>query len=177
VDSIQRVADRPFGGSTPSIALKTGALTAGCCGFRKHCAIYALLQSLAGCRFSFSIHSINLPTSIPRISLIREAISANLVIAPQRQKKGNVMKEETVVGVLLRFLKGEEARKASLISKKVEGGGVVLNSYGVSIAELIGDVVVVLKVGNEVPHSYACRKHRRWLEVIALEKGIRVEYV
>jgi hypothetical protein len=87
------------------------------------------------------------------------------------------MKEETVVGVLLRFLKGEEARKASLISKKVEGGGVVLNSYGVSIAELIGDVVVVLKVGNEVPHSYARMKHRRWLEVIAREKGIRVEYV
>ena len=121
--------------------------------------------------------------------MIREAISANLVIAPQRQKKGNVMKEETVVGVLLRFLNGEEARKASLISKKVEGGGVVLNSYSVPIAELReGEVFIKFAkwhdrqtsaLGNEVPHSYARRKHRKWLEVIALEKGIRVrvEYV
>jgi len=103
------------------------------------------------------------------------------------------MKEETVVGVLLRFFEGEEARaKTSLISRKGESGRLVLISYGVPIAELKEDEIViklakwhttptgVVEYGRleiqEVPHAEARRQHRKWLEIIAQEKGFRVEY-
>jgi hypothetical protein len=77
-------------------------------------------------------------------------------------------KEETVVDVLLSFLQGEEAKQASLISKKGEGGKVVLSSYGVPIAELKEGKVVI-------KYKYSQRKHSRWLRIISQEKGIRVE--
>ena len=85
-------------------------------------------------------------------------------------------KEETVVEVLLRLLQGKEAgQPAPLISKKEEDGKVVLSSYGVPIAELRGDEVVVKVVCSDdaIPVR---RKHRKWLEVIAQEKGKRVVY-
>lgn len=82
------------------------------------------------------------------------------------------MKEETVVGVLLRFLQGEEARKASLISKKGDGGKMVLESHGVPIAKW-GEGEVVVKRDDMTPVR---RKHRKWLEVVALEKGIKIVY-
>ncbi|OHB61316.1 MAG: hypothetical protein A2167_09050 [Planctomycetes bacterium RBG_13_46_10] len=103
------------------------------------------------------------------------------------------MKEETVIGVLLRFLQGEEARaRTSLISRKESDGMVVLSSYGIPIAELREDKVViklakwhttltgVVEYGRleiqEVPHAEARRQHRKWLEIIAYEKGFSVEY-
>ena len=85
-------------------------------------------------------------------------------------------KEETVVEVLLRFLQNEEAgAPAPLISKRDGEGRVVLSSYGVPIAELKEGEVVVRMVGDKdmIPVR---RKHRKWLEVIAQEKGVRGAY-
>ncbi len=93
------------------------------------------------------------------------------------------MKEETVIGVLLWFLEGEEARtrtRASLISRKEGDGRVVLISYGFPIAELReGEVVMKYSEqadGVEAPHIYARRRHRKWLLIIAQEKGISIDY-
>lgn len=84
-------------------------------------------------------------------------------------------KEETVIEVLLRFLQGEDAGQPAPLVSKVEEGKVVLESYGVPIAELREGEVVVKVVGKDdmIPVR---RKHRKWLEVIAQEKGIKIVY-
>ena len=84
-------------------------------------------------------------------------------------------KEETVVEVLLRFLKGEEAgAPAPLVSRNV-GGVIVLSSYGVPLAEVRGDEVVVKALSDDdmIPVR---RKHRKWLEVIAQERSMKLLY-
>jgi len=85
-------------------------------------------------------------------------------------------KGETVIEVLIRFLGGEEGgAPMPLSSKKGDDGKVVLESYGIPIAEMGEGEVVVRNVGKD-DMTPVRRKHRKWLEVIALEKGIKVTY-
>lgn len=82
---------------------------------------------------------------------------------------------ETVVEILFKFLQGEEAgAPAPLVSVKGDDGKTVLRSYGVSIAELGEDGVVVVKVLGDDTMIPVRRKHLKWLEVMAQEKGKEV---
>lgn len=80
-------------------------------------------------------------------------------------------KEETVIEVLLRFLGREDAgAPAPLISK-----GAVLESYGVPIAMWEDGRIVMAELNSDqlIPVR---RKHRKWLETMAQERNVSVEY-
>jgi hypothetical protein len=80
-------------------------------------------------------------------------------------------KEKTVIEVLIRFLGGEDAgAPAPLVSN-----GAVLESYGVPIARWDGEKVTIVELSKEqlIPVR---AKHRRWLEVMAQDRNVSVEY-
>ena len=77
------------------------------------------------------------------------------------------------MAVLLRFLQGKDAGQPAPLISVVREGKVVLSSYGVPIAEL-REGSVVMNVVSDDKWIPVRRKHRKWLEVIAQEKGIRV---
>ena len=81
------------------------------------------------------------------------------------------LKEETIIEVLLRFLRREDAgAPAPLVSKRG-----ILESYGVPIA-IWDDGRIVMAELNSDQLIPVRMKHRKWLEVMAQERNVSVGY-